>query len=106
MVNTTGIITTIAGNGVLGTSGDGGPATSAKLNVPFGIALETGGAVYVPEGGSGRVSMLTPSASSRPIQIKDDTELGLANPVAEFGDGDGTGGYQPIGVVVSINEAR
>ena len=69
MVNTTGIITTIAGNGVLGTSGDGGPATSARLNVPFGIALGTGGTVYVSEGGSGRVRMLTPSASSRPIAV-------------------------------------
>ena len=36
------------------------------------------------------------------IEIKDDTELGLAILVAEFGEG----AYQPIGVVVSINEAR
>jgi hypothetical protein len=36
------------------------------------------------------------------IQIKDDTELGLAILVAEFADGT----YQPIGVVVSINEAK
>ena len=63
LVNTSGIITTIAGNGVLGTSGDGGPATSAKLNVPFGIALGAGGKVYVTDGGGGRVRMLTPSVS-------------------------------------------
>ncbi len=36
------------------------------------------------------------------IEIKDDTELGLAVLVAEFG----AGAYQPIGVAVSINEAR
>jgi len=36
------------------------------------------------------------------IEIKDDTELCLAILVAEFGEG----AYQPIGVVVSINEAR
>ena len=36
------------------------------------------------------------------IAIKDDTELGMAILVAEFGDGT----YQPVGVVVSINEAR
>ena len=36
------------------------------------------------------------------IEIKDDTELGLAVLVAEFGENN----YQPIGVVVSINEAR
>ena len=48
----------------------------------------------------------TPATPGFAIEIKDDTELGLAILVAEFGDGDGTGGYQPIGVVVSINEAR
>ena len=36
------------------------------------------------------------------IEIKDDTELGLAILIAEFGDET----YQPVGVVVSINEAR
>lgn len=36
------------------------------------------------------------------IRITDDTELGLAILAAEFGEG----AYQPIGVVVSINEAR
>jgi hypothetical protein len=35
-------------------------------------------------------------------EIKDDTELGMAIVVAEFGDGN----YQPVGAVVSINEAR
>lgn len=65
MVNANGIITTIAGNGVLGTTGDGGPATSAELNVPFGIALGSGGTVYFStQGSSGRVRVLTPSASS------------------------------------------
>jgi hypothetical protein len=36
------------------------------------------------------------------IEIKDDTELGLAMLIAEFADGH----YQPIGVAISINEAR
>jgi hypothetical protein len=48
----------------------------------------------------------TPATPGFAIEIKDDIELGLAILVAEFGDGDSTGGYQPIGVVVSINEAR
>jgi uncharacterized protein (TIGR03437 family) len=65
MVNASGIITTIAGNGILGTTGDGGPANSAELNVPFGIAHGSGGSVYVStQGSSGRVRMLVPSASS------------------------------------------
>ena len=36
------------------------------------------------------------------IEIKDDTELGMAILVAEFGDGN----YEPVAAVVSINEAR
>jgi hypothetical protein len=36
-------ITTVAGSGVLGTSGDGGPATAADINHPRGIALAPGG---------------------------------------------------------------
>lgn len=39
-VNTSGIITTIAGLGGAGFSGDGGPATSARLNSPFGAAVD------------------------------------------------------------------
>ena len=48
----------------------------------------------------------TPATPGFAIEIKNATEVGLAILVAEFGDGDGTGGYQPIGVVGSINEAR
>jgi sugar lactone lactonase YvrE len=46
MVDTNGVITTIAGTGAPGWSGDGGPATDARLNSPWGIALDEGGNVY------------------------------------------------------------
>ena len=39
----TGIITTIAGTGASSYSGDNGPATSAKLNYPWGVALDSAG---------------------------------------------------------------
>lgn len=45
-VNTSGIITTIAGTGVMGFSGDGGPATLAQLQFPMGIAVDKIGNVY------------------------------------------------------------
>jgi len=45
-INSSGIITTIAGTGVAGFSGDGGPATSAKLNHPNGLNLDSGGDLY------------------------------------------------------------
>ena len=46
---TTGIITTNAGNGVLGYSGDGGAATSAQLNGPYGIAFDVSGNLFIAE---------------------------------------------------------
>ena len=43
MIDAAGIIKTVAGTGAAGFSGDGGPAISAKLNRPVGIALGRGG---------------------------------------------------------------
>ncbi len=42
-----GIITTIAGTGIAGYSGDGGLATAAKLNLPYGLALAPDGSLYI-----------------------------------------------------------
>jgi sugar lactone lactonase YvrE len=46
MVDTDGVITTIAGTGEPGFSGDGGTATEARLNSPYGIALDAEGNIY------------------------------------------------------------
>ena len=44
-----GIITTVAGDGAAGYSGDGGPATSAAFNAPIGIAIDNAGSFYVSD---------------------------------------------------------
>ena len=50
-----GIISTVAGNGTLGYSGDGGPATAAALNFLWGVAVDGPGNVYIPDGNNNRV---------------------------------------------------
>src|SRR3989344_5151127 len=50
-----GIITTIAGNGVSGFSGDGGQATAAKMSFPRGVAVDSSGNVYFTDTGNNRV---------------------------------------------------
>ena len=47
--SSTGIITTVAGNGSPGSGGDGGPATAASLNYPVGVAVDSGGNLYITE---------------------------------------------------------
>jgi RHS repeat-associated protein len=54
-VNTQGIITTVAGNGQEGYSGDGGPAVQANLKWPFSLALDSPGNIYVTDWGNQRV---------------------------------------------------
>src|SRR5690348_2417738 len=44
-----GIIQTYAGTGIAGRSGDGGPATKAQLNAPYGVALDPAGSLYIAD---------------------------------------------------------
>jgi DNA-binding beta-propeller fold protein YncE len=50
-----GIVTTVAGNGEAGFSGDGGLATEAMLNSPNGIALDSAGHLYIADGYNNRI---------------------------------------------------
>ncbi len=54
-----GIVTTIAGNGQQGNSGDGGLSTAASLNNPQGVAVDTAGNVYIADAGNFSVRLLT-----------------------------------------------
>ena len=63
MVDLTGTITTIAGSGIPGNAGDGGPATSAQLNSPQGLAVDSLGNVYVADAVNATVRMITPDGA-------------------------------------------
>ncbi len=57
----TGVITTIAGNGVAGDSGDGGLATDAQLNNPLAVAINPAGDLYIADSGNLRIRKVTAS---------------------------------------------
>ena len=73
------IITTVAGNGVAGYSGDGGLATAAQLNYPLDVAFGPDGSLYIADSGNYRIRKVTP--------------LGIITTVA----GVGTGGFSADG---------
>jgi uncharacterized protein (TIGR03437 family) len=60
-ITTDGIITTIAGKGGGGYSGDGGNATSAVLNFPRAVAVSPNGTVYIADTGNHAIRVLTPT---------------------------------------------
>jgi hypothetical protein len=49
-VNTSGIISTVTGDGTCGNSGDGGSATSAEICSPYGVAVAKSGTIYLSDG--------------------------------------------------------
>jgi uncharacterized protein (TIGR03437 family) len=50
-----GIVTTVAGNGNQGFSGDNGPSTSAQLSAPAGVAVDSAGNLYIADTGNSRI---------------------------------------------------
>ena len=78
-VSPSGVITTAAGTGVAGYSGDGGPATSAMLNSPQGLAADADGNVYIADTQNNRIRKLLPDGTIISI-------AGNGN-AAFFGDG-------------------
>ena len=92
----TGIITTIAGTGSASYSGENGPATSAALNYPYGVGVDSSGNVYIADNNNHRVRKVTIST-------------GIITTIAGTGtgtyNGDGSAGtstalFSPNGVTV------
>lgn len=59
-INSAGMISTIAGTGGTGFSGDGGPAALAQLNLPYGLAVDLAGYLYIADLGNNRVRRISP----------------------------------------------
>jgi uncharacterized protein (TIGR03437 family) len=60
-VDTSGTITTFAGTGQAGYTGDGGPAASAQLNFPSGVAVDPGGRVFIADRNNNVIRMVDTS---------------------------------------------
>jgi hypothetical protein len=78
------VITTVVGTGTEGFGGDGGPATSALLNYPYGLTLDGAGNLYIADGQNGRIRKVTPAgvistiAGSPGGQVVEGGEAGMA----------------------------
>ena len=98
-VDASGVITTVAGNGDMAYSGDGGPATEASLNRPSGVFMDAHGNLYIADTGNHRVrkvdtsGTITTAAGDSTSGLKGDggpaTEASLRNPQDIFGDASG-----------------
>ena len=63
-VDSSGVITTVAGNGTGGFSGDGGAAVAARLSSPEGVALDGSGNLYIADKGNGRIRKVDASTGN------------------------------------------
>ena len=61
-IDANGIVTTVAGAGASGFSGDGGPALSATFGFPTGLAVDAYGKIYVADTQNNVIRMLTPTS--------------------------------------------
>src|SRR5262249_8283476 len=62
-IDANGIITTLAGNGTAGFSGDGGPAASAQLRSPQGLVSDGSGNVYISDTSNSRIRVVSPDGT-------------------------------------------
>ena len=60
-VSAAGIITTVAGLGTQGFSGDGGPAVSAQIASPSAVAVDSAGSLFIADSGNNRIRKVTPA---------------------------------------------
>ncbi len=82
-IDAAGMISSVAGSGTQGFTGDGGPATAAQLNEANGIAIDHSGGIFIADGWNERIRYVQPS--------------GIINTIA----GTGTPGYNGDGIAAT-----
>ena len=91
-VDTSGTITTVAGNGTAGYSGDGGPATSAELDSPSGMVVDSSGNLYIADSLNSVIRKVSPSGAITTVAGNGYNRLGTGQPGFNDGGYSGDGG--------------
>lgn len=104
----TGLITTVAGNGTAGyvESEDGGPATSAELNGPTGVAVDMNGNIYIADAGNNRIRMVAAGTGLITTVAGNGTECSKPTASPACGDGGSPTSAElndPFGVAVDAS---
>jgi len=94
----TGVITTVAGNGTAGYTGDGGQATAAELSGPLAVSLDAAGNLYITDSGNGVVRKVD-SATNTIYTVAGGGKTTLTNPGQALG-ATGTFFARPSGVAI------
>jgi sugar lactone lactonase YvrE len=94
-VDTNGIITTVAGNGVVGYSGDGGTATSASLANPCCVAVDNSGNLFIADCGNNRIRKVNPNGIITTVAGN-----GMAGYSGDGGAANNASLYSPVDVTV------
>jgi uncharacterized protein (TIGR03437 family) len=94
-ISATGTITAFAGNGVAGSSGDGGLATAATMRSPAGLAIDSAGTVYIADTGNHRVRKVTSDG-----KISNVAGIGAAGYSGDLGNATLAGLNSPAGIAV------
>ncbi len=82
-----GIVVTIAGTGIAGSSGDGGPATLANMNTPYDVAVDNNGIIYIAERLGSRIRRISPNGTIDTIfSINQDPTFSRPRGLAAFRD--------------------
>ena len=101
-VNTSGIISTFAGNGTGGFFGDGGPATAAEIYLPIGICSDGISNIYIADRANERVRMVSGTTSSiAPITGTTSVCVGATTTLSDTGSGVWSSGSTGIATIGS-----
>ncbi len=94
-IATDGTISTVTGTGSSGYSGDGGPADQAQLYWPFGVALDSGGNLYITDYSNHRVRKVTPDGTIQTV-----AGTGSSGISEDGGPADQAQLYSPSGIAI------